>query len=571
MLGHRRSKVHDGHFDSDSPVAAQPPPRGRGRFLSGGDIGNRLARILAWPLVAVVLLLAIVMVRNAEDYTSAAQTNGSVTLALAVQNLVQEIQVERGLTSGLLGGNVGFRDELSPQRKLVDEERAEVSQLVDEGAEGSSGVRAAMRQFESLEETRSQVDTGSAERAATFQYYTDRITALNDVDFALDRSPDSDLRQGVAALDALADYKEQTAQKRAYLNGVFSASGFVSGEYIQYASVTAAQQAALTQYNRQATASQQELLDTVLDTGAASEAAYFETVALAAADGRVIQVNPQSWWSALTTVIDGIREVQQSVGEDIQNRAGDLRTEAQLQLVGVSALALFCLIGGFVVVASATKSITVPLATLSAEAEALAAVHLPEVVAQIQSDPKGTASCPPIEVPERASSEIRSVAVALDKVQDTARILATEQALMRHNTTQSLANLGRRNQNLIRRQLGFISRLEQEETDPGALSNLFELDHLATRMRRNAESLLVLVGESTPRTWSVALPIADVIRAALSEVEEYRRVSLRRIDEGYLVGTFVTSVAHMLAELLENGLSFSPRLGRRDPGSEGRQ
>jgi anti-sigma regulatory factor (Ser/Thr protein kinase) len=142
-------------------------------------------------------------------------------------------------------------------------------------------------------------------------------------------------------------------------------------------------------------------------------------------------------------------------------------------------------------------------------------------------------------------------------VQNTAVMLASEQALIRRNTTASLANLGRRNQNLVRRQLSLISEFEREELDPGALANMFELDHLATRMRRNAESLLVLVGETSPRPWSAPLPVADVIRAALSEVEDYRRVVLRRVDEAWVAGAVVAEVAHMLAELVENGLSFS--------------
>jgi hypothetical protein len=151
-----------------------------------------------------------------------------------------------------------------------------------------------------------------------------------------------------------------------------------------------------------------------------------------------------------------------------------------------------------------------------------------------------------------------SVARALDRVQSTAFELAGEQALLRRNTTESLANLGRRNQNLVRRQLGFISEFEREEMDPAALANLFELDHLATRMRRNAESLLVLVGEQSPRRWTEPLAITDVVRAGLSEVEDYRRVALRRVDEVLVAGAVVSELAHMLAELIENALAFSP-------------
>jgi anti-sigma regulatory factor (Ser/Thr protein kinase) len=160
-------------------------------------------------------------------------------------------------------------------------------------------------------------------------------------------------------------------------------------------------------------------------------------------------------------------------------------------------------------------------------------------------------------VPEKAAREIRLVAGALDRVQGTAFALASEQALVRRNITASLANLGRRNQNLLRRQLGLISEFERAELDPTTLANLFELDHLATRMRRNAESLLVLVGENGPRPWGRPLPVTDVIRAALSEVDDYRRVAMRRVDDAHISGAVVAEVAHMLAELVENALAFS--------------
>ncbi|WP_373864919.1 sensor histidine kinase, partial [Nocardia xishanensis] len=178
----------------------------------------------------------------------------------------------------------------------------------------------------------------------------------------------------------------------------------------------------------------------------------------------------------------------------------------------------------------------------------------------------------PVRTPRGAAVEIAAVAAALDRVQATAYDLSSEQALLRRNSTESMANLARRNQNLVRRQLGLISQFEREELDPKALSNLFELDHLATRMRRNAESLLVLVGEGSPRRWAEPIALTDVIRAGLSEVDDYRRVVLRRIDDVSIAGAVVSELAHMLAELIENGLAFSPPdleveiYGRKLPG-----
>jgi len=264
-----------------------------------------------------------------------------------------------------------------------------------------------------------------------------------------------------------------------------------------------------------------------------------------------------TWWSSQTTVLDDMLQLQQHVGSVIRARAATLQDEATQRMALLIGAVLLCFIGSVYLATVASRSIAAPLASLADEANRLAGERLPEAVRRATA---GDDNAPPltVPVPAGASDEVRLVADALDRVQATAYSLATEQAMLRRSTTESLANLGRRNQNLLRRQLGFITSLEREESDPTGLANLFELDHLATRMRRNAESLLVLVGAASPRQWSEPLPISDVIRAAVSEVEEYRRVSLRRVDDALVAGAVVSGVAHMLAELVENGLSFSP-------------
>jgi hypothetical protein len=210
----------------------------------------------------------------------------------------------------------------------------------------------------------------------------------------------------------------------------------------------------------------------------------------------------------------------------------------------------------------AARSITRPLHLLAGDARVAASTRLPAMVARIQAG-DGTTQAP-VEVPpavaelEQRGDEIAEVSLALADVQRTAVALAAQQAVLQRNAAESLSSLARRNQNLLRRQLAFISDLERDESEPAALANLFELDHLATRMRRNAESLLVLVGERSPRQWSQPVAVSDVVRAALSEVEEYRRVALRRLDEVMIAGAAGAEFAHLLAELLENALSFSP-------------
>ena len=150
------------------------------------------------------------------------------------------------------------------------------------------------------------------------------------------------------------------------------------------------------------------------------------------------------------------------------------------------------------------------------------------------------------------------MARALDAVNKTAVELATGQAALRRNLSDAFVNLGRRNQNLVTRQLEYISEIELKEADPESLEELFRLDHLATRMRRNAESLLILAGSGPARQWSAAVPAMDVARAASAEVEDYKRLRLHHFDPAMMTGAVTTDLVHIMAELVENALTFSP-------------
>jgi signal transduction histidine kinase len=206
-----------------------------------------------------------------------------------------------------------------------------------------------------------------------------------------------------------------------------------------------------------------------------------------------------------------------------------------------------------------SRSITRPLRSLTRQAQDMAKNRLPEAVLGILQTPLGRDVAVPVVEPVRVRTrdEVVEVADALNTVQDTALHLAVEQAVLRRNLADSFVNLGRRNQNLLGRQLDFITELENRETDPDALANLFRLDHLATRMRRNAESLLVLAGIEPPRQWAAPVSLTDVIRAALGEVEDYQQVVVRDVEPATIGGSAATDLAHILAELIENAIVFS--------------
>ncbi|MBS1848954.1 MAG: sensor histidine kinase, partial [Actinobacteria bacterium] len=190
----------------------------------------------------------------------------------------------------------------------------------------------------------------------------------------------------------------------------------------------------------------------------------------------------------------------------------------------------------------------------------MATKGLPEAVGSVLATPIGEDIVEPKLEPIVVSSrdEVRDVARSINDVQQRALQLAVEQAMQRRNFADSFLNLGRRVQGLVARQLDFITDLERTEEDEQVLENLFKLDHLATRIRRNAESLIVLAGVTRQRRAGQPAPVIDALRSALSEVDEYTRVTIGNVDEARLPTSVAADLAHILAELIENGLNFSP-------------
>ena len=153
-------------------------------------------------------------------------------------------------------------------------------------------------------------------------------------------------------------------------------------------------------------------------------------------------------------------------------------------------------------------------------------------------------------------------------MQRTASAAAAAEAGVRNGLRQILASLGKRNQSLLHRQLRIIDTLEQQAESPSALGELFALDHLTTRMRRHAESLSIISGAAPARSWSGPVPVIDVIRSAVSEIEDYRRVTTATDATETVIAAAVTDVIHLLAELIENATLFSPSTTRVEVRAE---
>ena len=248
------------------------------------------------------------------------------------------------------------------------------------------------------------------------------------------------------------------------------------------------------------------------------------------------------------------------VADVLEQRADDLRSQADARRRWYIGAALAAVIAAALVAWRVSRSITRPLRALSHDAQSMAEEQLPSAVADILDAPWGQDLAPPEPVPIKVttSDEVSDVAYALDDVRRSAIGLAVEQATLRRTIAESYVNLGRRNQNLLSRLLAAVGDLEQGEADPERIAQLHKLDHLATRMRRNAESLLVLSDADVGPRWHPPVRVLDVVRAALGEIENYQRVVVRTLDPVMIVGGAASDLTHLLAELIENGVKHSP-------------
>ena len=205
------------------------------------------------------------------------------------------------------------------------------------------------------------------------------------------------------------------------------------------------------------------------------------------------------------------------------------------------------------------RSIVRRIRLVTAKAAEVADVELPKLVSAL-ADPTGKAALPEVVPIEGAGNdEVGDLAASFTAVQTTLVSVAAEQmTVLRRGVSEIFVTLARRNRSLVDSQLNLLDRLEAEVEDPKTLADYYKIDHLATRMRRNTESLLVLANSDSRRRGSTALGIDDVVRASISEVEDYRRIEVLPMESLAIKGPVVADMSHMLAELLDNAANFSP-------------
>ncbi|GGX76598.1 sensor histidine kinase [Streptomyces minutiscleroticus] len=268
-------------------------------------------------------------------------------------------------------------------------------------------------------------------------------------------------------------------------------------------------------------------------------------------------ITAENWWAVNTAKFDAYRQIESDLADKAVGEAAGIADDARTDALVTGAAVVVALLAAFVLAGMMARQMSRSMRQLRTAAFGVAEQRLPMLVDQLSRTDPGRVDTRVTPIPISSTDEIGEVARAFDQVHREAVRLAAEQALLRGNINAIFTNLSRRNQSLIEGQLTLITDLENNEADPDQLENLFRLDHLATRMRRNGENLLVLAGEEPGRRWDQPVPLVDVLRAASSEVEQYERIELSGVPEAEIHGRAVTDLVHLLAELLENATTFS--------------
>jgi signal transduction histidine kinase len=560
----------------DLPGAA---PVGDG-FHTWCDWGNvrrvtirvKLLGALAAPLLC---LLAVIVVQVGETSREVDEQRIQSDLATAVigpTGLMSALQRERSWAVVDLVGQgelvtlevTGYEETRADTDAAVADFRNEVE---NRGGDVAAAYQQAIEGLGDLTALRADIDANTSERALTnnvfadtiFRRYAGLVAGFHDGNSRLALTVDDPkLRQGAEVIDLVSRQTESSAE----LLRAMIQSGLPPDPSMSRSEITNIAGLADT-YRRQAAA--------IVSVATGPYRAAVEPRISAGIDERLLETAERA---AVDNEVDvgyalGIADIPRDqaltgindhVADELHEVADDLADSARRRVQLFRALAVLAILVAVLATWIVSRSITKPLHSLTAQATDMANARLPSAVLHVLDTPLGDDVVVPHVHPVAVGTrdEVADVAAAINTVQDSALGLAVEQAVLRRNIADSFVNLGRRNQNLLGRQLDFITELEVNETDPEVLSNLFKLDHLATRMRRNAESLLLLAGVEPPRKWAAPVRITDAIRAALGEVEDYPRVVDRGVEPATVIGSAAADVAHLLAELIDNALIYSP-------------
>ncbi|MCW2863153.1 MAG: hypothetical protein JWP48_4861, partial [Actinoallomurus sp.] len=554
----------------------------------GPDTGLRRLRLsnwrVRWRLVALILVPTLVAVvlggLRVSTAVGSAQAYGRLErlaqLGRGVGVLVHEVGAERDLTAGYIAGGRRATQLGSVQHQYpkVDAAASSVRAMaagVDTsyGSQVVASITTMRSRLNSLQYLRSNAIKTQMPAPSVIEVYSESISDLlgfNDI--LTQGAADPKLAQTARAMAGVSRAKEQASEQRGILYASLVHGSLSTTDLSSIAAARSGEDSGIAAFRDAATPEQRQLYD---DTVIGQQVDTYEefhvraiALGLTGQAAQHLDLDPagsgdaDEWLKAATSKIDLMHAVELRLADDLIAGSDARKSQGTRSAILAAVVVIIVLLLVLFFTLFVAQSLVRPLRRLRTGALDVAGTRLPDFVRRLrESDVEQVGfDVEPIDVD--STDEIGEVARAFDEVHREAVRLASNEAMLRGNVNAMFVNLSRRSQSLIERQLRLIEDLEQSEQDSGRLDSLFKLDHLATRMRRNCENLLVLGGQEQARRWNKPVPLVDIVRASLSEVEQYERITLRIQDDVSIAGRSVNDLVHLVAELVENSTTFSP-------------
>ncbi|GAA3115246.1 hypothetical protein GCM10010466_02880 [Planomonospora alba] len=529
----------------------------------------RLVALILLPTVAAVLLTGLQLTTALSTATEYRRMSEVATLVDRLATLSHEMATERDLTAWYIADRrrAARLNQVKEQRQAVDRAAAGVTEAVraitkEHPARVRTETAQVSRWLRGLPGLRKLVTDGSVLPRASLEMYSRMVSDLITLHDDLSRSGgDERLIGDTLALGALARAKEQVARQRGILLVARLEGGFDFDDPANFLGAYRSQISEVASFQATASAEQNRRYRDLVSGPEVDRADAIRALVMARMrENRPLGVvGIRTWYDSSSAIVDGMRTLEKDMAASVVARSQELEgaERRSAMIFGGAILVLLVLI--LLITAWVAGTLVRPLRRLRSEALEVAGSRLPETVRVLR---EAGEAAPNVEVPSIgvvSRDEIGEVARAFDEVHREAVRLAGDEARLRANVNAMFVNLSRRTQSLVERQIDLIDDLEQGEQDSERLASLFKLDHLATRMRRNSENLLVLAGQEQARRWSEPVPLSDVVRASLSEVENYERVVIRVEHGTTIIGQAVNDIVHLIAELVENAIFFSPQ------------
>ncbi|MEU8235203.1 nitrate- and nitrite sensing domain-containing protein [Actinoplanes sp. NPDC048967] len=527
------------------------------------------SKIIALAAVPLTALLALWVFATGVTAGPALKLLSAQTLVDKVgspgERLVGQLQLERRLSVAYLSDDQAVPPALVAQRASTDRAAADFRRSAgsaDAQDAADDVLRTRIRQLVSdldgLNENRQHIDRREVDALGAQNLYNSMVESGFRMFVATAAFGDERIDRKIRAVVTIARGQDYLSRTNSLVGGALAAgelSAPARNDLVQAISMSRFLLAeGVTDLPAQDRTAYQKL-----STGASfSRLSELQDELLSdSRPGTALPITAAEWRPTFDTATQQLTAFEVNAVAALPGDARPVAVDVLVRLGLAGLLGLIAFIISIIVSVRVGRSMVGRLTRLRGEALEMAGERLPTVVKRLQ---RGEAVDVEVETPplEYGRDEIGQLGRAFNEVQRTAVQSAVEEANVRRGINEVFLNIARRSQTLLHRQLALLDKMERRETEPDELEDLYRVDHLATRMRRHAEDLVILAGAAPGRGWRNPVPVIDVVRGAISEVEDYKRVDIVSTESSAVLGRAVGDVIHLLAELLENAASFSP-------------